>query len=182
MRGPGSRLRMSAFSLTRNAKPRHRASLFGPDPLASGPFPARRERFCAACKARPRGHHGSEHCSASRHPRADGSATPLAAAGGRLGYAATRRGQKAFDASRAPSTSARSLAHMIDGCTRCTNGPCAKPQSVPATTLSRPTRTPESRYGFAVLARTPLFGGYNPIEFGVQTVIPHKGSGGRGRA
>ena len=43
-------------------------------------------------------------------------------------------------ASRAPSTSAPSLAHWIDGCTRLVNGPWAKPQSVPAMTWSRPTR------------------------------------------
>src|SRR5689334_15734356 len=49
---------------------------------------------------------------------------------GRFAHAAAPRGHKAFDASRAPSTRARSLAHMIEGCTRCTNGPCAKPQSV----------------------------------------------------
>ena len=33
-----------------------------------------------------------------------------------------------------------SLAHMMDSWTRRTNGPCAKPQSVPAITLSRPLR------------------------------------------
>src|SRR4029079_10264798 len=57
----------------------------------------------------------------------------------RVAHVAARRGHNAFDASLAPWTRARSLAHMIEGCTRCTNGPCAKPQSVPAMTLSRPT-------------------------------------------
>ena len=42
-------------------------------------------------------------------------------------------------ASRAPSASASSFAHMMLGCTRRWNGPWAKPQSVPAMTFSRPT-------------------------------------------
>ena len=41
-------------------------------------------------------------------------------------------------ARRAPSASDSSFAHMIEGCTRRWNGPCAKPQSVPAITFSRP--------------------------------------------
>ena len=38
-----------------------------------------------------------------------------------------------------PPTSAASLAHWISGCTRWMKAPCAKPQSVPASTFSRPT-------------------------------------------
>ena len=38
------------------------------------------------------------------------------------------------------AASASSFAHMIVGWTRRWNGPCAKPQSVPAMTFSRPTR------------------------------------------
>src|SRR5581483_3982385 len=41
-------------------------------------------------------------------------------------------------ASSAPCASDSSFAHMIDGCTRRWNGPCANPQSVPAITFSRP--------------------------------------------
>src|SRR5262249_44633677 len=41
-------------------------------------------------------------------------------------------------ASRAPSASASSFAHVIDGWTRRWNGPWAKPQSGPASPFSRP--------------------------------------------
>ncbi len=44
-----------------------------------------------------------------------------------------------FDARRAPSTSASSLAHWIVGWTRAMKAPCANPQSVPPMTLSGPT-------------------------------------------
>ena len=52
-----------------------------------------------------------------------------------------QRRQSSSEASFAPSTSASSLAHMIDGCTRRYSAPCAKPQSVLAMTLSRPDQT-----------------------------------------
>jgi pimeloyl-ACP methyl ester carboxylesterase len=53
-------------------------------------------------------------------------------------HRALRHVQSCCVASRAPSASDSSFAHMIDGCTRRWNGPCAKPQSVPAMTFSRP--------------------------------------------
>ena len=55
------------------------------------------------------------------------------------GYAAERRPQSALVAILAPSASDLSFAHMMVGCTRCANGLCAKPQSVPPMTFSRPT-------------------------------------------
>ncbi len=60
-----------------------------------------------------------------------------------------------FVAIRAPSASASSFAHTIVGCTRLVNGVCAKPQSVPAMTFSRPTslarRTSRSGHQFRML-------------------------------
>lgn len=48
-------------------------------------------------------------------------------------------GQSSLLASSAPSTSALSFAHWIDGCTLALKGPWEKPQSVPASTFYRPT-------------------------------------------
>src|SRR6185436_11928486 len=55
------------------------------------------------------------------------------------GQAAERRPHSSALAILAPSDSERSFAHMIEGCTRWANGLWAKPQSVPPSTLSRPT-------------------------------------------
>ena len=49
------------------------------------------------------------------------------------------RPHSSSDASRAPSTSDSSFAHITCGCTRWMCSICAKPQSVPAMTFSRPT-------------------------------------------
>jgi len=55
----------------------------------------------------------------------------------RIEHAAARHSREL--ASAAPATSASSFAHWMLGCTRRTNGPWAKPQSVLATMFSRPT-------------------------------------------
>src|SRR5262245_60853468 len=54
-------------------------------------------------------------------------------------HAASRRPHSSCVAILAPSASDLSFAHMMVGWTRCANGLCAKPQSVPAMTFSRPT-------------------------------------------
>ena len=54
----------------------------------------------------------------------------------REGYAAERRPHSSRVAIRAPSARDLSLAHMMLGWTRCANGDCAKPQSVPPMTFS----------------------------------------------
>src|SRR5215472_9500271 len=55
------------------------------------------------------------------------------------GYAAACVPHNVRVAIRAPSAKDFSFAHMIVGWTRRANGLCAKPQSVPAMTFSRPT-------------------------------------------
>jgi hypothetical protein len=58
-------------------------------------------------------------------------------------FAAALRGalQSFWLAIRAPATRASSFAHMMLGWTRRMNGPWAKPQSVLASTFSRPTHS-----------------------------------------
>src|SRR5882724_6176712 len=58
---------------------------------------------------------------------------------GQKPQAALRLPHSSLLAILAPSDSERSFAHMMLSCTRLANGLCAKPQSVPPITLSRPT-------------------------------------------
>src|SRR5262245_33082105 len=82
----------------------------------------------------------SHECSATAKeiaPAADAGWLPLHGIG--PFHAAERRPHSSWLASRAPSASDLSFAHVMVGCTRCANGLCAKPQSVPPMRFSRPT-------------------------------------------